>query len=142
MELEVNRKIKDNITSIGEMLIDGVFDCFTLEDKDRGLTQSMQLSEIEKLKVQNETAIPTGSYEVAINYSNRFKKLMPILLNVPGYAGVRIHWGNYAKDTDGCILLGTTKDKDFIGHSVDAFKAFMVKLTEALKTEKVFITIK
>lgn len=142
MELTLNRKIKDNITSIGEMLIDGVFDCFTLEDKDRGLTQFMQLSEVEKLKVQNETAIPTGRYEVAINYSNRFKRLMPILLNVPDYAGVRIHWGNYCKDTDGCILLGTTKDKDFIGHSVDAFNAFMEKLTEALKTEKVFITIK
>ena len=141
MELLLERKTKDNLTTIGTLGIDGVFECYTLEDKDRGLTSVMTLAEITKIKVPCLTAIPTGRYEVAINYSDRFKRLMPILLNVPGYAGVRIHWGNYAADTDGCILLGKTQSTDFIGNSVVEFNAFFTKLTEAIKTQKVFITI-
>ncbi len=142
MELLLERQIKDNVTTIGTLSIDGVFECYTLEDKDRGLANTMNLADIAKIKVPTLTAIPTGRYEVAINYSDRFKRQMPILLNVPGYVGVRIHWGNYAKDTDGCILLGKTKSTDFIGNSVEEFNLFYTKLSEALKTQKVFITIR
>ena len=66
---------------------------------------------------------------------------MPLIMNVPGYAGARIHWGNYSKDTDGCILVGKTEEKDFIGSSVDEFNMFFNRLTAALKVGKVFITI-
>ena len=141
MELLLQRKTETNLTTIGDFSIDGSYECHTLEDKNRGLTSDMSLPEIMKIKVPCMTAIPTGRYEVAINYSDRFKRLMPLLLNVPGYAGVRIHWGNYAKDTDGCILLGQTKSSDFIGNSVVEFNTFFTKLSEALKTQKVFITI-
>lgn len=142
MELLVERKIKDNLTTIGDLSIDGCFECHTLEDKDRGLTNEMPLAQINQIKVATLTAIPTGRYEVAVNFSNRFQRMMPIIINVPGYCGVRIHWGNYAKDTDGCILLGKTESTDFIGNSVIEFNAFFEKLADALKTQKVFITIK
>ena len=66
---------------------------------------------------------------------------MPLLLNVPNYEGVRIHYGNYSKDTDGCILLGMTEGKDFIGQSRNAFKDFMEVLSQVSTQEKIFITI-
>jgi hypothetical protein len=141
MELLLTRKTKDNLTTIGELNIDGVFECYTLEDKDRGLLQTMPLAEIMQIKIPTLTAIPAGRYEVAINFSDRFNRLMPILINVPGYAGVRIHWGNYAKNTDGCILVGKTESADFIGSSILEFTGFYLKLADALKTQKVFITI-
>jgi hypothetical protein len=142
MELLVTRKIEDNVSTIGNMSINGTFECHTLEDKYRGLVKTMTAAEIAKIKVPGKTAIPSGRYEVVITYSTRFKRLMPKILNVPGFAGVRIHWGNYIKDTDGCILVGKTDAADFIGRSVDEFNAFFDKLKSALKTGKVFITIK
>jgi len=141
MEIVVIRKVKDDVSTIGDMSLDGAYFCHTLEDKDRGLVQTMPLSDIEKIKKPCETAIPTGQYEVTITWSDRFKRLMPLIMNVPGYAGARIHWGNYSKDTDGCILVGKTEEKDFIGSSVDEFNMFFNRLTAALKVGKVFITI-
>lgn len=112
------------------MLIDGEKFCFTLEDAAR------------EIKIPKQTAIPYGSYEVITNYSDRFKKVMPLLLNVPGFEGVRIHNGNTDKDTEGCILLGYTKQKNFIGNSKTAFSDFMKLLTKGLKQGKVRLEIK
>jgi hypothetical protein len=67
---------------------------------------------------------------------------MPLLLKVPNFEGVRIHWGNYSKDTEGCILLGTTKGVNMIGNSRTAYAKFMSVLNKVSKTEKIFITIK
>lgn len=67
------------------------------------------MSQISETKVYGQTAIPTGEYQITITYSNRFKKLMPLLNNVPGFAGIRIHTGNTDKDSDGCILVGKNK---------------------------------
>jgi len=112
------------------LLIDDKHECFTLEDI------------VRPVKIKNETAIPAGSYNVLITHSERFGRDMPLLENVPGYEGVRIHWGNTAKDTEGCILVGTTKDTDFIGHSRDEFASLFDKLKTAIgKGEKVTITI-
>lgn len=129
MELKVIRDKFTEESTIGRLLINDVFHCFTLEDKER------------EVKIQNITAIPKGRYEVVINFSNRFQQLMPQLLNVPNFAGVRIHWGNYSKDTEGCILLGTSKGVDMIGNSRTAYAKFMSVLTKVVKTEKIFITI-
>lgn len=142
MELTVERYIYDDVSTIGKFSINGVFNCYTLEDKDRKLTADTPLADIEKIKVFGETAIPRGRYEVIISYSNHFGKDLPELLNVPGWAGVRIHPGNKAADTEGCLLLGTTESQDFIGHSVEAWSAFMEKLKAVIGKEKVFITIK
>jgi hypothetical protein len=117
-------------------------ECFILEDVDRGLDSSMNLAEIAAQKVYGKTAIPAGRYEVVITWSNRFKRLLPLLLNVKGFTGIRMHVGNYATNTDGCLLPGTGVTKDMVVNSVRAFEALNAKLTEAVKKEKVFITIK
>jgi len=129
MKLNLIRKEFTTISTIGDLLIDGKFYCYTLEDMYRDK------------KIKKVTAIPYGTYEVIINFSNRFQKPMPLLLNVPNFEGIRIHNGSTADHTEGCILLGFTKSKDFIGNSKLAFNQFMPKLQAGLKTGKVFITI-
>lgn len=93
-------------------------------------------------KIKNETAIPAGKYEIIITRSVHFKnKLLPLLLNVPNYEGVRIHSGNRPEDTEGCILVGRTKNEDFVGKSRLAFQPLFDKMQAALETERVFIEI-
>lgn len=129
MNIRVLRKTFTEESTIGELSINGQFECFTLEDKVRAV------------KIHGKTAIPTGIYEVVITFSDRFKKPLPLLLNVPNFAGIRIHPGNKAADTEGCLLVGTTKAKDFVGSSKVAFKALFEKIEAAAKKEKVFIEI-
>lgn len=106
MEIKVKRIAKRDTYTIGKLYIDGVYECDTLEDKDRGLTKSMKLDEIKAKKIYGKTAIPTGTYQVVWSYSAKFKKPLPLLLNVPGYEGIRIHSGNTDADTYGCLILG------------------------------------
>lgn len=129
MELLLKRLHKTTNSTIGELFINGKFECYTLEDIER----------VEKVK--GKTAIPKGRYQVVITMSNRFKIELPLLLNVPNFEGIRIHAGNKATDTEGCLLLGQTRSIDFVGNSKKAMAVFMPKLKEALKKEKVFITI-
>lgn len=129
MELKLIRETFTEDSTIGKLYINGLFHCFTLEDK------------VRPVKIQNLTAIPTGKYEVVVTFSNRFKVNMCLLLNVPNYEGVRIHWGNYSKDTDGCILLGNAKTVNMIQNSKIAYTNFMKKIDIIEKTEKIFITI-
>lgn len=121
MKIKVKRyEFRDTYT-VGRMYIDDVYFCYTLEDKVR-----------EGEKVNGQTAIPTGTYNVIIDVSTRFGKQLPHILNVPNFTGVRIHAGNTSKDTEGCILLGHTyAGKDFIGNSKSAFDVFFEKLKEA-----------
>lgn len=141
LEIIVKRVDNTNISSIGTFTIDNRFKCYSLEDKDRGLKQSDSQLWIKAKKIFGVTAIPIGRYQVALTYSQRFKKIMPEILNVPGYAGVRIHPGNNAGDTEGCILVGYDKGKDFIGRSRDAYADLMAILTEADAKGKIHITI-
>lgn len=141
MKLELTRKTRTKLTTIGELKIDGQFECYILEDKDRGLSNAMPLSQIIATKVYGQTAIPTGQYEIVISYSNKFKKMLPLLLDVPGFEGIRIHSGNVAADTEGCLLPGKAKQKDTVMQSRLAFTALFAKIQKAMKTEKVFITI-
>jgi len=119
MQITVRRLHKTDTSTIGELSIDGVFECFTLEDVER------------KEKIKSETAIPKGTYKVIINQSNRFKRLLPLLLNVPNFEGVRIHSGNSNHDTEGCILVGQTRGKDYIGQSRKAFDKLFKKMQAA-----------
>ena len=108
---------------IGKLYIDGVYFCDTLEDVDRGLDDRMDEEEIKKLKVYGETAIPSGIYPVTITYSSKFKKNLPLISNVKGYSGIRIHSGNTAKDTLGCILVGKNKEVGKVLQSRVTFNA-------------------
>jgi len=94
MELLLQRDARTEKSTTGKLSVDGVFECYTLEDKDRGLISSMPLEEIMSKKVYGQTAIPTGRYEVTISYSPKFQRMMPLLNGVPGYDEVRIHPGN------------------------------------------------
>jgi len=130
MEITLNRKIKTTNSTIGELSINGKFQCYTLEDIERDV------------KIWGKTAIPKGRYEIVITYSAKFKKYLPLLLNVPNYTGIRIHSGNTAIDTDGCILVGRIKQVDKILESVKAMNELMPLLKAVEKKEKIFITIK
>ena len=90
---------------------------YTLEDTDRGLKSGMSEAAIAAVKVKGKTAIPTGVYSVLMTYSPRFKKAMPILCNVRGFSGIRIHSGNKAEDTEGCILCGMNTEVGKITNS-------------------------
>jgi len=119
MKIEIKRLYKTENSTIGELTVDGKIECYTLEDKER------------EVKIKCETAIPKGTYKVIINKSNRFKKLLPLLLSVPNFEGVRIHPGNTNHDTEGCVLVGRTRSKDFIGQSRKAFESLFAKMKEA-----------
>ncbi len=142
MELELTRSTKTNKSTIGELTINGAFECFILEDKDRGLRQGMTMSELMALKIKKQTAIPTGRYEIVVSFSDRFQKMLPLLLDVPAYEGIRIHPGNTDTNTEGCLLPGKTKSPDMVGSSRVAFTALFDKIIAALRREKIFITVK
>lgn len=99
LSLEVIRKELTPEVTLGELYLDGEFFCFTLEDT------------VRDCKVPGETAIPEGSYEVLVTNSPRFKRKLPLLINVPGFDGIRIHPGNSAEDTSGCLLVGEEIDR-------------------------------
>lgn len=111
MKIEVHRKYRKDGYTIGLLYINGKFICNTLEDTDRGLTSIMSKEQIAAVKIKGKTAIPTGTYPVIMSYSPRFGKQMPLLCGVKGFEGIRIHSGNTAKDTEGCILCGTNTEK-------------------------------
>lgn len=142
MNITLNRIAKKPTYTIGKLYIDNKYFCDTLEDKDRGLTQSMSEAEIKSKKVYGETAIPSGTYEVIVSYSNKFKQYMPLLLNVKGFAGIRIHSGNTDKDSYGCILVGENSVVGKVLNSRNTYKKLFPLINKACKTGKVYITIK
>ena len=143
MEILVERTYKKKDYTIGKMYINGEYFCDSLEDTDRGLTQIMTLSEIKEVKEYGRTAIPTGRYQVAYTYSPRFKKHLPLLLNVPAFEGVRIHSGNTHRDTEGCILLGENKAVGKVLNSRKTMDEFLRTLNPAIEAcEDIWITIK
>lgn len=114
--------------TIGTLYVDGKAECFTLEDQVR----EVKGQPVEQWKVPAKTAIPRGIFELTVNDSKRFGRPLPLLLRVPGFEGVRIHPGNTAADTEGCILVGKAKGPDHVTHSREAFEALFKKIREAL----------
>jgi hypothetical protein len=129
MHLKLVRKTFTEESTIGVLSIDGKPECFTLEDK------------VRPVKIRGRTAIPTGIYEVTVTFSDRFQRPLPLLLNVPNFSGIRIHPGNTAADTEGCILVGTAEQKDMIRNSRVAFAALFAKIQAGLKKEKIFFEV-
>lgn len=135
MKVEVNRIFKASNYTIGELSVDNNYVCDTLEDKVR----------VDGEKVYAETAIPTGTYTLVLSYSNRFKKVMPEILNVPNFSGIRIHCGNSSEDTEGCLLVGKWdgKTENWISDSKNSYNKLYPLLEEAFnKKENITITIK
>lgn len=116
---------------IGKLYIDGKWFCDTLEDTDRGLDDTMDVETILGLKVYGMTAIPTGIYVVQLTYSPKYKKILPLITNVKGYAGVRIHSGNTEKDTEGCVLVGKNKEVGKVLDSRKTFNLLMKKINQS-----------
>lgn len=134
MELKLNRIFLGSSATIGELLVNDKHLCDTLEDRVRP----------EGEKVYGKTAIPEGKYEIELTHSPRFKKILPEILNVPNFSGIRIHTGNSSKDTEGCIIVGTWdgEKEDWVGNSKIAFDKLMSLLEEATNNkEKITITV-
>lgn len=132
MILNLKRMYYKEDYTIGKLYIDGIYFCDTLEDKDRGLKDNDNILSIKAKKVFGKTAIPKGTYKVILNESNRFKKILPFIVNVKGFEGIRIHQGNLSNDTEGCILVGRNTIKGMITHSF----VTLTKLIELLKPAK------
>lgn len=121
MKLLVKRVQSTDVCTIGYLYIDGVDShLFTLEPA------------VREHKIPGTTAIPIGTYPVVVDFSDHFGELLPHVLNVPNFVGVRIHPGNTDKDTEGCILIGKDwSGGDFIGHSREAFKGLFDQIKAA-----------
>lgn len=150
MKLVVQRKYRKDKYTIGKLFVDGVYFCDTLEDPDRGLDNSMSLSQILKIKIKGDTAIPYGKYNLSLSivspkYSNfarfPYAKIangkMPRVMGIKGFDGVLIHAGNSARDTMGCLLVGENKVKGQVINS----QATWTRLYKKLQTAKGDITI-
>jgi Family of unknown function (DUF5675) len=131
LDLLLSREPSANGCTIGRLYVDGTWQCWTLEDVARAGP-----------KVLHETAIAPGRYAVVIDFSNRFQRMLPHLLNVPDFDSIRIHPGNTDKDTSGCILVGQGRGLRSIVDSRLAMEALQPKIAGALaKSENVWIRI-
>jgi hypothetical protein len=115
--------------TLGRLLCQGTFICHTLEDRVREVAGEP----VEGWKVRGETAIPVGNYKVLVTQSTRFKKLLPLLVDVPGFSGIRIHSGNKPEDTEGCVLVGLERSpENEVLRSRDAMSVLLPQLQFAL----------
>ena len=135
MEITVKRINKTNDYTIGQMFIDDEYFCDTLEDTVRDLTNT-------KDKIYGRTAIPAGTYPVILDYSGHFQKLLPHILDIPFFSGVRIHSGNDVEDTNGCILVGSYHHAGYITESRATMEKLMKKLRETIdKGDRITLSI-
>jgi hypothetical protein len=112
--------------TIGFLACNGRLVCWTLED----VIREQSGVPVAQWKVPGQTAIPSGRYQVKVTLSPRFKRPLPLLYRVPGFEGIRIHAGNSAADTEGCILVGLTRDGQRIRDSRKALEAVMALMQE------------
>ena len=141
MKLKLLRSYRGPYYTIVHLFINGSFFCDTIEDTDRGLTDSMPIEKIKSIKIYGETAIPTGIYRIDMSIvSNKFKNRswakccngkLPRLLGVKGFDGVLIHVGNTQNDSLGCILVGENKVKGRVINSTATFERLISKLKAA-----------
>ena len=136
MEIKVVRLVLNGKSTLGKMYVNNTFFAYTCEDTVRELGADC------KGKVLHETAISYGRYEVILSFSNRFQKYLPLLLNVPCFEGIRIHGGNTAADSEGCILVGGEGDlKTKIWNCATKVNALVALLKSVERKEKSWISI-
>jgi hypothetical protein len=128
MQLKLKRKQLDHDVTIGELTINGVHQCWICEDPVREVPDKPVID----WKIYGKTAIPRGTYDVVVTMSNRFKRRLPLLLKVPGFEGIRIHPGNTAEDTEGCLLPGVVRTVAGVGKSRIAFDLLFDRIEAAL----------
>ncbi|MDR0872981.1 MAG: DUF5675 family protein [Prevotellaceae bacterium] len=133
MNLTLTRKVLTPDYTIGELYIDGVKFCDTLEDTVRDKNHDGDLNDPGEEKVYGKTAIPCGKYPVIFSYSPSFVRWLPEILNVSGFSGIRIHRGNTPKDTHGCILVGENSITGQVRNSTKYELEICKKLKEAGK---------
>jgi hypothetical protein len=143
MLIELKRVKLTKSATLGQLYIDGVYQCVTLEDVcrfDDPLTPEIN----EGVKVWGKTAIPAGVYKIILNVSARFKRVLPRLLDVLGFTGILIHKGNTSDNTHGCILVGMeVSGDDYITHSTEAFNLIFPQLEKAFANgEEIMIVIR
>lgn len=138
IQLKLIREVFEDDHTLGELSAPWG-KCFTLEDKVR----EVQGRPVSDWKLPGMTAIPMGNYRVIISYSNRFQKHLPLLLDVPGFAGIRIHAGNTHHDTEGCILLGQGRDvkRGMVTNSRAAMALFQPALQASLAKGDVYLQV-
>jgi len=127
MKIHLIRDVFTPEFTLGRLTVNGVFECFTCEDPVRQINGKP----VEEWKIYGKTAIPRGNYITIINYSNRFKRELPLLLSVPGFEGIRVHSGNTAANTEGCILVGQKRTANGVALSRLAFEALFQKMEGA-----------
>ena len=128
LRLRVQREPSTDEHTMGELLasIDGgpwTHVCWTLED----VVREVAGKPVAEWKVHGRTAIPAGTYSVVLTPSARFRRMLPLLERVPGFSGVRIHGGNTADDTEGCILVAHRKTADRIYGTAEAEVMRMIR---------------
>lgn len=133
MKLLLKRRFLGEEYTIGSLFINGHYFCDTIEDKVRDLNKDGDLDDPGEGKVYAETAIPYGKYPVDLTMSPKFKRLVPLIKNVKGFTGIRIHRGNTAKDSAGCILPGENKVKGKVINSTKYEMLLIENILEALK---------
>lgn len=138
IKLRLERLYKGSKYTIGKLYINDEYFCDTIEDIDRGLKSSMSVEYIKKKKVYAETAIPTGTYKIEMTYSSKFKRILPLLVDVKGFSGIRIHRGNTEKDSSGCIVIGENKVK---GRVINSTPYEVVLVKRLLDEDDIEITI-
>lgn len=150
MELLIERKWKKDAYTIGILTINGERVCETLEDKDRGLSQDMSEVDIRRKKVFGQTAIPTGRYVVGFSYSPKFGQCsyanggkIPVIYGVKGFDSIRMHAGNTANDSQGCVLLGRNKAVGMVLNSAKTCEqVFDVMFKAYIRGETIYLTIR
>ena len=148
MLLDLQRTYNCATYCIGHLYIDGKYVCDTIEDVDRGLSSTMPIADIQRIKVKHKTALPTGLYSVRIDlespkfkqkqfYFDKCQGRLPRLMNVPGYEGILIHCGTNQDSTSGCIIVGYNTIKGRVTNSQQAF----IKIYDRLKSARMPIRI-
>ncbi len=136
------RKKKLTTRTMGELLIEGKHFGYILEDKCRDFNNDGDLNDEGEAKVYGQTAIPAGKYELALTYSNNFKKFLPLVMGVKGFSGIRIHGGNTEANSLGCPLLGANTDwLTSVWNCRTVNQKFINKLASDLKKGKVFLEV-
>jgi len=136
MRIRLHRKYLSPDYTIGDLFIDGLLLCQTIEDKVRDTNTDGDLDDEGEEKVFGETAIPYGRYNMDLTMSPKFKRLLPIILNVPHFTGIRVHRGNTAKDSHGCILPGENKEKGKVLNSTKYELLIVERMLKAIRNNE------
>jgi Family of unknown function (DUF5675) len=138
MTLRLVREPSRGGATLSVWFVDGHFECFGIEDQIREEAGEP----VAAWKVRGQTAIPAGRYRVTVTDSARFGRRLPLLVDVPGFTGVRIHPGNTIADTEGCLLPGRVRASGRVSESRIAFDRVFAKIAEALgRREDVWIDV-